>query len=39
MKGTVVGRAREPDEPECCSQEPPALVEHALFDHLIRALQ
>ena len=30
--------AREPGEPEGCSQELAALVEHALFDHVIRAL-
>ena len=35
----VVGRAREPSEAECCGEEPTALVEHALFDDLIRALQ
>src|SRR4029450_2729155 len=28
VKGSVVGRAREPSEAECCSQELAALVEH-----------
>jgi hypothetical protein len=28
-EGAVVGRAREPGEAECCSQESAALVEHA----------
>ena len=32
----VIRRAREPGEAERCSQELAALVEHALFDHLVR---
>jgi hypothetical protein len=35
-EGAVVGRAREPGEAECCSQELAALVEHVLLDHLVR---
>ena len=35
-EGAVVGRAREPGEPECCSQELAALVEHELLDYLVR---
>jgi hypothetical protein len=33
-EGAVVGRAREPGEAECCSQELAASVEHTLFDDL-----
>ena len=32
-EGAVVGRAREPGESECCSQESAALVEHAAMLH------
>jgi hypothetical protein len=35
-EGVVVGRAREPGESECRSQESAALVEHGLLDDLVR---
>jgi hypothetical protein len=38
-QGAGVGRAREPDEAECCSQESAAAVEHALLDDLSRLQQ
>ena len=38
-EGTVVGRPGKPGEAECCSQEPAALVEHALVDDLVRSKQ
>jgi hypothetical protein len=35
-EGAVIRRPRKPGDAECCPQELAALVEHALFDHLVR---
>ena len=35
-EGSVIRRSREPGEAERCPQKLAALVEHGLFDHLIR---
>jgi hypothetical protein len=39
QKRSVVGWARKPREPECCSQELAALVEHVLLDDPVRSSQ